>query len=72
MPAYVCRHLVRGEKLGFFTAEPPDSEYPDAWCRDCERVRIAEGGDWNERSEEFAGVTVICSQCYVAARERNR
>jgi tetratricopeptide (TPR) repeat protein len=69
---YVCQHLVTGKNLGFITAEAPGEEFPDAWCGDCERVRIAEGGDWNERSEAFASVTMICSRCYVAAREKNR
>ena len=41
-----------------------------AWCSECEKVRIAEGGEWNERSEEFAGVTVICGSCY-EAKKRN-
>lgn len=71
MPAYVCRHLVSGKNLGFFAAVDTEDEFPDAWCGDCERVRIAEGGDWNERSEAFAGAAMICSRCYVAAKERN-
>ncbi len=72
MPAYLCRHLVSGRNLGFITAEAPGEEFPDAWCGDCDRVRLAEGGEWNEHSEAFAGVTMICSRCYVAARDRNR
>ena len=60
MPAYVCRHLVTGKDLGFLTAEAPDEEFPDAWCGDCERVRIAEGGEWNQRSEAYADVALLC------------
>ena len=71
LPAYVCSHLVTGEGLGFFAAEASESERPDAWCSECEKVRIAEGGEWNDRSEAFAGVTLICARCYDQARERN-
>ena len=42
-----------------------------AWCRACDQVRIREGGDWNEVSEAFAKITLICHHCYEAARARN-
>jgi hypothetical protein len=70
-PAYVCRHLATGENLGFFAAEGSDNDRPDAWCLECERVRIAEGGTWNDRSESFAGIKMICTFCYDRAKERN-
>lgn len=70
-PAYVCRHLVTGKDRGFIAAVGSESERPDAWCSECEQVRIAEGGEWNERSEGFAGISVICAVCYDAARKRN-
>lgn len=78
VPTFVCKHLVGGSELGFYSAydeddEEPD-EYPNAWCAACEAARIREGGesgDWNEASEAFAGVTLVCAGCYVAARERN-
>lgn len=56
--AYVCQHLVQSlsmrEPAGFFFAGGPRG---DAWCAECEEVRLREGGesgDWNERSEAFA------------------
>lgn len=70
-PAFVCKHLVTGKDLGFFAADETENARPDAWCSDCENVRIAEGGEWNDRSEEFAGISVICASCYDQARERN-
>jgi hypothetical protein len=70
-PTYVCKHLVTGKDLGFFAADETTSERPDAWCSRCEQVRIAEGGEWNDRSESFAGITLICASCYDQARERN-
>jgi hypothetical protein len=67
---YVCRHLVQGRGLGFFCADDPDDERPDAWCGDCDQV-LEEEGDWNDRSEGFAQVTVVCSRCYDVLRKRN-
>jgi hypothetical protein len=70
---FVCRHLAKavqtGEKVGFFWSGEPRG---DAWCAACEAVRIREGGltgDWNDRSEEFAGITLLCGACYDRVRE---
>jgi len=65
---FVCQHLVRalstGEKVGFFWSSEPRG---DAWCSACEDVRIRDGGitgEWNERSEKFAGIKLLCGACY--------
>ena len=69
--AFVCRHLLEGEGQGFHTSEDPDSFlFPDAWCDRCEEVRAAEG-EWNDASVAFAGIKLICSDCYGGIRERN-
>jgi hypothetical protein len=68
---YVCQHLTRGSGLGFNCAENSENPRPDAWCNACESTRREEG-DWNDRSEAAAGVTVMCAGCYDAAEERNR
>ena len=71
--AFVCQHLVEGEDLGFnigYDANDPYTLNPDAWCNQCESV-WQEEGEWNERSEAFAGIKIICSQCYQGVRERN-
>ena len=74
--AFICRHLLKGSGIGWFdSGVTPEAPFPDAWCAACERVRVAEGGasgDWNERSESFASVTLVCSQCYLQIRGRNR
>jgi len=70
---FVCRHLVTGLGAGFhwgFDEDEPDRIWPDAWCDACERVRESEGG-WNDRSEAFAAVRLLCDRCYEAARQRN-
>jgi hypothetical protein len=73
-PTFVCQHLVRGSGLGFYTPNRPhteeESDEQAAWCSDCERVRQEQGG-WNDVSEGYAGVTMICDMCFEAARIRN-
>ena len=70
---FVCQHLASGTGLGFHWAvdpEEPDLVWPDAWCDACEDVRRREG-EWNDRSEAFAGIKLVCAGCYEQARERN-
>ena len=70
-PAFVCRHLVeqlrnpRSERIGFFRPAANDGEPEElqAWCADCDVV-LRRVGEWNDESEAFAGVTLICSGCY--------
>lgn len=72
---YVCKHLVLSlrtkEVIGFYWSSKLRG---DAWCATCEKVRIAEGGssgDWNERSEAFADIKVLCAACYDRVRAIN-
>jgi hypothetical protein len=70
---FVCQHLPQGEKLGFHRGFDPDNPYalyPDAWCDKCDEVLEQEGG-WNDTSESFAGIKLLCSGCYTNAKERN-
>ncbi len=66
---FVCQHLTTGVGLGFFEPEQETVER-HAWCWLCERVRELEGG-WNDVSETFAGITMMCDLCFEASRERN-
>jgi hypothetical protein len=72
---FVCQHLVSalgtGEKVGFFWSGGPRG---DAWCSACEEVRLREGGstgDWNERSEAFASIKLLCGACYDRLRAQH-
>jgi hypothetical protein len=72
---FVCQHIIQtlrdGHPRGFWWADDPDNPKPDAWCSECEaKVREA-GGAWNEESESFAGVTLLCAACYDKAQEIN-
>ncbi|HZI56124.1 MAG TPA: DUF2199 domain-containing protein, partial [Verrucomicrobiae bacterium] len=44
--------------------------FPDAWCDNCEIIRIAHDG-WDEESEKLAAISMICSDCYERAQIRN-
>jgi len=70
---FVCKHLLQGDKLGFHRGYDPDNPYdlyPDAWCDECENILEQEGG-WNYKSESFADIKLVCSSCYINARENN-
>lgn len=70
---FICRHLSEGEGLGFHEGhdpENPDDLYPDAWCDACEEVLEREG-EWNDTSEGFANIKIVCANCYQDIRERN-
>lgn len=76
-PAFVCQHLVRGRNLGWHEPEEysydPDDEFAgclNAWCDECEAVREKCDG-WNDESESFAGITLLCERCARQAKERN-
>lgn len=72
---YVCQHIVSSvrtdRRVGFITAEDGLSTHPDAWCRACEAKRLDSGGEWNDESERFAGVKLLCSACYEEVKRRN-
>jgi hypothetical protein len=72
---FVCNHLVNGldtaSPVGFWRAEDPGNFRPDAWCTACNEVLREEAGEWNERSESFADLKLLCGKCYYSARELN-
>jgi hypothetical protein len=72
--AFVCRHVLASlrarSRVGFHT--PGDADGDDqAWCDACEQVRAREG-EWNDRSEAYAAIRLICIDCFHQARELNR
>ncbi len=72
---FVCQHLAAclktGKVVGLFTAEDPTNPRPDAWCKVCDEFCYHHGGDWNDETEVFAGITMICSECYDQAKQIN-
>jgi hypothetical protein len=75
--AFVCWHLAGakdGPILGFHQADI-DLEHRErgdlnGWCDDCDHVYTSEGG-WNDASEGFADVTLVCSACFFDLRARH-
>ena len=74
LPAYVCAHLAFSETapLGFNQPDldPGDTE-AQAWCDGCDAV-LEKHGEWNEESEAFADIRLVCEFCFAALRERHQ
>ncbi|MEM1328831.1 MAG: DUF6882 domain-containing protein [Bacteroidota bacterium] len=76
--AFVCQHLMNGaEGKGFEEAFPTEKgmelgEEDDfqAWCDQCEEVRVKLDG-WNDESMEFANIKLVCEDCYFIIKEKN-
>ena len=72
---FVCSHLVAslplGKAIGFFWDPGEESSRGDAWCAECEEVRIRCGGDWNDESEAFAKIKLLCGGCWDRLKELN-
>lgn len=68
---FVCVHLATSDGRGFYYAASPDDPRPDAWCYDCDLGLLKEG-EWTERLEEAAQITILCAGCYDTVRERNQ
>ena len=47
-----------------------DEEDFQAWCDDCEKIRIKYDG-WNEKSETFAKIKLICENCFFDLKNFN-
>lgn len=77
--AFVCQHLKNGSKKGFEEAfetyEDMEFEYEDdnfqAWCDECEIVRLAHEG-WNDESMKFAKIRLVCEECYFEIKAMNK
>ncbi len=74
--AFVCQHLLNDNNAGYheaFDSEPEvddDDDY-QAWCDECEKARLKEGG-WNDVSMAVAQIKVVCDECYFVIKERNK
>lgn len=71
--AFICQHLTKNKKTGFYeplrdNLEP--SEELQAWCDECEKVRSTEG-EWNDNSESFAKIKLICAECFFEIKKFN-
>lgn len=72
---FVCQHVIQSLRdnipRGFWSAEEsPENPRPDSWCTECEEL-VNSVGEWNDETEAFAGVTLLCGACYDRAKEMN-
>ena len=75
--AFVCHHLLSGQPVGWNEPE----EYPEdeddefagcinAWCDECEDV-VNAAGEWNDETEAFADIRLICENCALQIKRLN-
>lgn len=75
-PAYVCQHLNLHTPVGFYEpfASDPRVAYANdelnAWCNACDEI-LVKTGEWNEESEAFAKIRLVCDVCYFAMKKVN-
>lgn len=67
---YICQHLLNKTNTGFEEAfetnigmELDEEEDFQAWCDECEKVRIKSDG-WTDESMKFADIKLVCESCY--------
>ena len=73
-PAFVCRHLNLREPVGFvegYAPEDPAEDLFQAWCSACDEI-LTQEGEWNDRSEAFAAIRLVCRDCYREMKALNR
>ncbi len=70
---FVCQHiansLLTNVSVGFYWSKDSDSEFPDAWCKDCEDRCSKTGDEWKVEALEELNVKLLCSGCYLVARK---
>jgi hypothetical protein len=75
-PAYVCQHLNTQTPVGFYEplASDPSVTYANdelnAWCNACDE-ELTRVGEWNDESEAFAQIKLVCDACYFDMKELN-
>jgi hypothetical protein len=62
---------IEGKTVGFVCYPGDDDDgLTDAWREECEHYLQANGGDWVEGEVEVpGGLAILCSECYLEARQ---
>lgn len=75
-PAFVCQHILSGTAKEFFEAEgEQDRKDPfygcvNAWCEVCDENLMMNGGVWDDRSEAFCNIQLMCDGCYQTQKDK--
>ena len=69
--AFVCGHIVDSDAAPVGFNEPelePDDPEPQAWCDACDEL-VERVGEWNDETEAFADIRLVCEFCFARFRE---
>ena len=67
----ICGHMLgSSEKIVGFIENRSDPTDLQAWCDDCERLFLAEGG-MTEEFRAFNQISLVCDLCYAMIKARN-
>ena len=72
--AFVCHHLFISiqdkQPRGFFWSRDEDGCI-NAYCNECDHYLETHGGEWNETTEAFADIKLVCESCASVAAKLN-
>ena len=70
---FICGHIHEagktGQSPGFNFVPDSENQFPDAWCDACEEHLQENGGEWNDETESFTKIILLCSDCYGKYRD---
>lgn len=74
LAAYVCHHLVgslRDETTPGVSWLRDSDGNVNAWCDECDENLNRHGGEWNDETEGFAKISLICEGCFDRLTQMN-
>lgn len=70
-PAFICHHLtLESKSLGFYEPDA-QAEEKNGWCGECDIYLAEHGGRWNDTTEAFANIYMICDVCFDRIKQSN-
>ena len=73
--AYACSHSVSSlqdeERRGLVFVRDEDGQY-NGWCDECDSFLMLHGGEWNDETEAFAKIRLLCEFCFEQLVELNK
>jgi len=67
---FVCSHLIETPAQDWYSREITESNpWPDAWCENCDKIYLRDGG-WNDENSEEVEINLICNCCYEECRSK--
>jgi hypothetical protein len=70
--AVVCRHLLDERvRVLRFVENSDDPVNLQAWCGDCEKLLVDEGGEMTARFRAFNDFALVCDLCYANIKTRH-